>query len=418
MDNNTYIFNFTFTPKKLSEARKHVQKRYEDIDLLTASQISGMRLPKLLELIRQTSEDEIEALARQLKKTDIMVLLYQFPHHMETNETQKKINLLVSLRCNSTIGNYVWGIFQHDYQNIFVQDLLRRLFAVESFSYLNVNNDELLKGIAHALVDKTGLARGMVQIFMNGKMKTEQLLKTLKIKSESPIEDFIMYQMLYGSLNKDDVIRRDGEAFLCQLLDRYPIHSYQELMKIYLEAREHSQFHPKIIEQAVIRLHDPRERMADWEFLSESSLNEVNRWLLEIELQKFFEGDTNRRFEYWKRYLHYITNVVQLKGYNDPKVAFIYFDHFVVVEFGNIGAAYFYHKRGFERFILSRTQQSEFKNKGLSAKENLLKETDKSKNGELLYIHKLGHHGYFDTWTAKFTRHMQEYMDGYFDYLE
>ncbi|MCA0757009.1 hypothetical protein KP806_18265 [Paenibacillus sp. N4] len=418
MDNNTYIFNFTFTPKKLSEARKQVQKRYEDIDLLTASQISGMRLPKLLELIRRTPEAEIEALALQLKKTDIMVLLYQFPHNTESNDTQKKINLLISHRYNSMIGNYVWGIFQHDYQNIFVHDLLRRFFAVERFDFLSINNDAMIKRLTDALTNKSGVAHGLVHLFMDGNMKTEQLLKTIKIKSESPIEDFIMYQMLRECLKKDDVIRRDGESFICQLLDRYPMHQYQNIIKIYLEARDHEHFHPKILEQAIIRLHDPRERMADWAFLSESAFNEVNRWLLEIELKKFFEGDTNRRFEYWKKYFHYISNVVQLKGRNDPKVAFIYFNEFVVVEFGDMGASYFYHKRGFDRFILSQTTGTEFAGKSTRVKESLLKITDKIRNGESLFINRLRHIGPYETWTAKFTHHMQEYLDGYYDYSE
>lgn len=418
MDNNTYIFNFTFTPKKLSEARKTVQKRYEDIDMLTASQVSGLRLPKLLELIRQTPEEGIEKLAQQLRKTDIMVLLYQYPHFAESNDTQKKINLVISNRYSPTIGSYVWGVFQHDYQNIYVQDLLRRLFAIDQFGFLHVNNEAVTKGFITALTSKDGIAPSMVQMFTTGKTKTEQLLKTIKIKSESLLEDFLLFRMLQNGLFKDEILRRDSEGFICQLLERYPIHQYQELIKAYLEARNHEQFHPKLLEQAIKRLHDPRERMADWGFLSEFAINEVNRWLLEIELKKFFEGDTNRRFEYWKRYLHYIKNVVQLKGRNDPKVAFIYFEDVVVVEFGNIGAAYFYHKRGFDRYILSRTTGNDFGRKSVTAKENLLKETDRRKYGEPLFIHKLGHHGYFETWTAKFTRHMQEYMDGYYDYSE
>lgn len=416
MDNNSYIFNFTFKPKKLTEARKKVQQKYEDIDMLTASQISSLRLPKLLELIRQTPEEGIEDLAQTLRKTDIMVLLYQYPHFVESNDTQKKINLVISNRYSITIGSYVWGVFQHDYQNIYVQDLLRRFFAIDQFSFLSVNNEVITKGFLPALTSKEGIAPSLVQLFTNALTKTEQLLKTIKIKVESPLEDFLLFRMLQNGLCKDDILRRDGEGFVCQLLERYPIHQYQELIKAYLEARNHEQFHPMLLEQAIKRLHDPRERMADWVFLSDFAMNEVNRWLLEIELKKFFEGDISHRFEYWKRYMHYIKDVVQLKGWNDPKVAFIYFEDIVVVEFGNIGAAYFYHRRGFDKYILSRTTGTDFEKKSVTAKESLLK--DMRKYDEPLFIHKLGHHGFFETWTSKFTSHMQEYLDGYYDYSE
>ncbi|MCR2807718.1 hypothetical protein [Paenibacillus soyae] len=418
MDNNTYIFNFTFTPKKLVETRKSVQKRYEDIDLLTASQISGMRLPKLLELIRGTPETEIESLATQLKKTDIMVLLYQFPHQTESNETQKKINLLICHRYSSTIGNYVWGIFQHEFQNVFVQDLLRRCFAVDQFGFLDLSNSKLIDGMKAALINRSGINKGLVELLRGVTVKVEHVLKAVKIKADSPLENHVLYNMLLEGMHSDEMIRRDGEGFICQLLDRYPIHDYQQVMKVYLEARNHNQFHSNLLEQAIVRLHDPRERIADWEFLSEQAMQQVQRWLLEIELKKFFEGDVGQRFEYWKRYLHYIKDVIQLKGRNDPKVAFIYFENIVVVEFGNIGAAYFYHKAGFNKFILSKTTGTEFSSRSVTAKESLLKNMNYTKNGEPLYIHKLGHHGFFDTWTAKFTRHMQEYMDGYYDYAE
>lgn len=71
MDDKTYIFTFSFRPQKLSQARQDIENKYGDIDKLTASQLSAVRLPKLLELIRQTPEDEIEQLAHTLKKRDV-----------------------------------------------------------------------------------------------------------------------------------------------------------------------------------------------------------------------------------------------------------------------------------------------------------------------------------------------------------
>lgn len=90
MDDKTYIFTFAFKPQKLSQAREYIERKYEDLDRLTASQLSALRLPKLLELIRQTPEEEIEQLSKTLKKRDVMVLVYEYPYHQESNSVQKK----------------------------------------------------------------------------------------------------------------------------------------------------------------------------------------------------------------------------------------------------------------------------------------------------------------------------------------
>lgn len=79
MDDKTYIFTFAFKPQKLSQAREYIERKYEDLDRLTASQLSALRLPKLLELIRQTPEEEIEQLSKTLKKETLWFLYMSIP---------------------------------------------------------------------------------------------------------------------------------------------------------------------------------------------------------------------------------------------------------------------------------------------------------------------------------------------------
>lgn len=416
MENDEYIFHFTFEPKKLSRIRHDVERRYKDIDRSIAEQLTAYRLPVLLELIRQTSPDQIESIAATLKRRDINVLLYGYPYKSESHDTKRKINIILSSRYSGGIGKYVWNLFQHEYEDVYLQDLLRRIYAVDAFEFLIPDQiPELDNYLVGALASKEGIAQGFVPLLADGEMISTKLFKNLEIKENSPLEMFLLFEMLKKGLAKDNMIKRESESLIRLRLERYALNDYQELIKIYLEARTHESFDPLLLEQAVIRLHDPREREDDWTFLNETALAEVNRWLVVNELKKFFEGDANRRFDYWERYLHYIVNVEQLKGNGNLKVAFIYFADFVVVEFGIIGAAYFYHRDGFDRWILTRTQTREFRSRSISYKEKCLKDTTKIMKETPLFIHKMSHSG---GWTVKFTRYMQHYLDGIYDYDE
>lgn len=419
MDNNTYIYHFTFNPMKLHKIRQEIEKNYEDLDKLTALKLQSLRLPQILELVRVTHLDNIEELADSFRKSDVMILLYSYPYSAESYETKHKINLILTGRYSPSAGIFVWELFQHFYKDEYLQDLLRRIYSVDSFEFLLMNASPMLKdAIKKSLDHLEGVAQGIVPLFSNGTTKVLDLQKSLKLKHNAPLESFLFYKMLLEGLAEDILINREGESFIVQQLEQYSMIDYQELIKKYLESRKRDQFHIMVIEQAVRRLHDPRERREDWHFLNERSMDEVIRWLIEIELKKFFEGDANRRFDFWKRYLLEIENVVLLKGRNEPKVAFIYFKEFVVVEFGNIGAAYFYHREGFEYRILRYTNSYEFRRKSTTGKENALKETDKQYRGHPLFIHRLGHHGHYSTWTYKFKRHMDYYLDNIFDYNE
>ncbi|XEC95689.1 hypothetical protein AB6A23_03695 [Paenibacillus tarimensis] len=417
MDNDGYLYHYTFPPTKLRAAREVVEHRYGDVDKDNARRLAPYRLPKLLEFIRRTPTDELETWAVTLKKSDVMVLLYQYPYPDETQDTQRKVNIVLSKRFTSSMGRYLWGLFSHDYEHVYLQDLLRRVYPVDSYAFLNPGQDTR-EALVAALSNRSGIAYGLIPFFTTSKKHSKELLKSLQIKEDCPIEHFLLFEMLLAGLQYDVFIRREGEASIQRKLEKYPLEHYQQLMKVYLEARTYETFHGVILEEAIKRLHDPRERMVDWTFLSEKALSDVKRWLVVNELRKFFEGDNNRRFEYWKRYLHYIDNVTQLRGNGDPKVAFIYFRQFVVVEFGNIGSAYFYHREGFDNWILSRTTSHNFRRRSTNVKESLLKETARTMRGDPLFINKEGHFGYYETWSRKFTRHMQEYLAGNFDYSE
>lgn len=405
MQNDVRFHPFFFRPKKLLEERMKIENKFKDAEKEIALLRSQIELPKLLNLIRATPFEEIAEWSKSLRKMDVLLLLYEYPYPEESDETKRKINHILTTRYVGIVGRTVWGLFQQDIVDLFLQDLIRSSYSIEKDTFLGLD-EEMLLVFGVAMGNQEGIIEGLIPYLLTMNEKSNLVLKKWKVKENSVLEETLTRKMLIEGLSEDFIIHRDGMDYVIQQLDHYPLNDYKKLLQVYLEAREYTKFHPAIMRQAIQRLLDPREYEENWRFLSKEAFSRVLRWLFSHELKKFFEKDTNSiRFNYWKRFIDYMVNVTLLK---DPFVAFIDFGPFVVVEFGNMGAAYFYHKEGFEEFILPLTKNRFGLTRSTQRKEEMLKDKDLVKQGIKLFIDKLDHRGY---WQRNFDLKMQQYLN-------
>ena len=407
MSNNNRFHLFHFKPRKLQEERVFIEKTFKNSERNVLAKRSKFNLPKLLESIRKVNMNDLADLMKTLRKMDILLLIYEYPFNNETNETKKKINKILGELYISTVGRTAWELFQQDVEDPFLHELLQLSYKKESSSFLGIET-EFLEPFADAFSAKAGIIKGLLPFLQDTKMNTRQVLKKWKVKDASVLENKLMTDLLVHSLTEDYIVRRDGVESITNFLKSISSKDYKKLLKVYIEARNYKQYHHQIMEQAIRRLMDPREQEEEWGFISAKALEQVKKWLYSNELKKFFDSDINsQRFEYWKRYIDYMENVIPLKM---PMVAFIYFADFVVVEFGEMGAAYFYHRKGFETLILPRTNNYKFRNTiSKATKERMLKDTSEEMNGMPLFITKLDHRG---GWQRRFDIYMSKY-----DYL-
>lgn len=411
MEINQYFYLFSFKPQLLMDERIRVERKYKNKAVDIIKRRGKMLLPKLLELIRSTPIEKIEELAQSLKKMEVLLLIYDdYPFPNENQETVLKINRILTSRYSIEVGKTAWTIFQHQFEEVLLQDLLRGVYHVDRFGFLLLD-DRLQERMEHAVCHKGGMVQGLTSMVLSMDMKTKDIFDKLKVEEESKLEATLMKNVLEQGLATDELINRDGTEFIVRLLDKYPMDEYKLLIRIYLEARKFNQFHANLIQQAVDRLRDPRERITDWEFLSDEAVEEVKRWLIQKKLQIIFKDDQdNKRLNYWKRFIDYMQDVELIQ---DPMIAFIYFDKFVVVEYGQMGAAYFYHREGFDQIIHPISTSYSFKNsRSRTNKEAMLKVPERTRKGIPLYIDKLGHHG--RNWADKFDYYMRYYLDGVF----
>jgi hypothetical protein len=405
MENSPRFHLFSFEPKELKDVRIKVENKFKDIERNLALSRRTILLPKLLETIRSLSFTEIVTFAYSLKKMEVLLLLYEYPFTSETDETRNKINIILTTRYSSAVGQRAWALFQHDISDPFLQDLIRGCYFRDRVGFLGID-EAFLKPFENAMEDKQGIINGLVSFLLNTTFHTKEVLKKWKVKEESLLEEELVKRLFSASLAHDSIMKKDGPNYIAERLEYLSLQDYKQLLKIYLEARDHDQFDYVIMNQAIRRLHDPRERDVEWDFLSQRALTQVHKWLIGNELKKFFLRDANsERIDYWKRFINYIDDVESLK---DPFVVFIYFRDFVVVEFGNIGAAYFYHKEGFHEFIRPRIHSHTFRySRSTARKEGMLKDIERVRHGIRLFINKLDHRG---RWQRKFDLQMQEYL--------
>ncbi|QCT01571.1 hypothetical protein E6C60_0850 [Paenibacillus algicola] len=411
MEINKYFYMFSFEPQLLTEERHRVERKFENKAADIIKRRGKMLLPNLLELIRSTPMDQIEGLAKKLKKMEVLLLIYEdYPFPDENPETVFKINQILTARYSNEVGKTAWNMYQHLISDNMLQDLLRRIFQVDQFGFLLLEV-RLQRNLEQAIFHIDGMVQGMTSMLLSLDMGIKDVFEKLKVEENSKLEMSLMKRVLEQGLSTDFIINRDGTEFIARLLDTYPMDEYKQLIKIYFEARSYDHFHAVLTQQAIDRLRDPRERLTDWHFLNDQAVGEVKRWLIQRKLQIIFKDDQdNKRLNYWKRFIDHMRDVELIQ---DPMIAFIYFDQFVVVEYGNIGAAYFYHREGFDNIIQPISTSHTFRNsRSRTKKEYMLKVPEPIKKGHPLFINKLGHHGRY--WTDKFDEHMRYYLDGVF----
>lgn len=403
MSSKTKFHLFSFHPKKLLTERIRVETKFGNIEEDVITMIAKDRLPKLLELIRATPFEKLEELI--YSRMDVQILLYEYPYKEESVDTRKKINRVLLLKYVPLVGRTGWELFQHDTEDLFLHDLIRNSYFLDRDYFLNIDQ-EYLQPIGEAVLNKKGIVQGLSSYMATAKHAAQKVLSHWKIKEGSMLEKKIVLGMMKESRFSESIIARDSIAFVLRILKQCAMVEFKQLMKLYLEGKKHTAFHNKILERAISKLHDPRERMEDWEFLSESALNQVKRWLLSNELKRFFESDSNsERFDYWKRYIDYMEDVTLIKH---PQAAIIYFTNLVVVEFGEIGAAYFYHKDGFINTMLKKDINSyKFRNASKSTREKLLKCSELERERYSLFITKLDHRG---GWPRRFDNRITDIL--------
>lgn len=385
---------FHYYPVALKEESRRIQEKYKNADQVPQS-LTIIKLPKLLEKIRALSDviPDIIAFAKTLKSIDINILATEFPYETENRSTVRKIKIILVERYNRIVGRRFWSHFQILPYNHEVTEILSHAFTVEEASYLalntrirhHYNNIFSSHYIMDQLVDRLGKERRVLA----------DSFSEWKISVDGRLSDELWILLLETFIKEEWFVNVQGVETIVAKMDNISNAQYKKVLNRYLLSRNFQQYHIELLKQSIQRLGDPRESLYRWNDISENAIESVKKWLFKIELFEFLDYD---RFDYWEKYIHKVTD---LKVVEDPPVAAMYFNDFVVVEFAKIGnAAYFYDAKGFSKHLAA------------TLKAYVPVERLKDRKADF-YIHKLSHAG---SWRSRFDDYMSHYMHGNFWY--
>ncbi|MFF3024573.1 hypothetical protein ACFVRR_18280 [Gottfriedia sp. NPDC057948] len=409
MSVSSKFYHFSFAPKKLVVERDKIEKKFKDLDDTLIETGTIIKLPQLLELIRKTQIKDIENILSKFSNFDIRVMMYEYPFTNEKHDDQIKINHILTALYKSEFGKIIWKLYQEYFSNEYLQSILISSYSKESDNFLGMPEDiSVLFG--EALLNKAGINMGLVDIALKSSDILSNVFKQLKVVKESSLERKLIEGVLLKGVKSNKIFETEEMKQIIEYLNKMPLNVYQNILKNYIEVREYKKFDDAILKNAINRLLNPKDDDKLWDFLDDTSMIKVKKWINQAKLKEVFEQDKdNKRFEYWKRFNDFFEDVEVIRN---PLVAFMYFKDFVVVEFGIMGAAYFYHKTGFDELIYPRINSFKFRNsRSNSTKENMLKETITEYQGIELFINKLTHLP-VDTWPVKkFDPQMSIYLN-------
>jgi len=390
---------FHFFPHRLTEESKKIEKKYKDADKVS-ERVSKVKLPKLLKQIQQLSSDKesLTQFAKKLKRIDVNILASEYPYETEDNELLKKIIIILSVKYNRIVGKRFWGHFQLMPKDKRIHKMLDYAFRNEDANYLALK--PTIREKYENIFKTDQVLANMTSNIGEEKKPLEESLQEWKVKEGSTLESHLWTKTLYKFIEYDWFIQTQGVKVIEDKLENMKLGNYKKILNRYLEMNDFEEYYTEFIQQALERLGDPRESLVKWQDFSEDVLGKVRKWLFKTELFEFLD---NERFNYWKKYIRDFRDVEVIEN---PQVAAMYFNGFVVVEFAEINnAAYFYRTEGFNKKLSHRMRT------GVPAKELKVKDAD-------FYINSLAHSKSrgVPTWYNKFDDYMTQYKNGNFNY--
>ncbi|MYL35845.1 hypothetical protein GLW05_19930 [Pontibacillus yanchengensis] len=390
---------FHFFPHRLTEESKKIEEKYKDADKIS-EKLSKVKLPKLLKQIQQLSSDKdsLTKFAKKLKRIDINILASEFPYEIENEDLLNKITIILSVQYNRIVGKRFWGHFQLLPKDKHVHWMLNYAFRIEDANYLALN--PTVREKYNSIFRTDQVLAGMVSNIGEENKPLVDSFQQWKIKEGSTLESHLWTMTLFKFIEYDWFIQKQGVEVIEKKLETIKLGNYKKILNRYLEVNDFEEYYTGLIKQALVSLGDPRESLVKWQGFSQDVIGKVKKWLIKTELFEFLD---NERFNYWKKFIRDFRDVEVLEN---PQVAAMYFNGFVLVEFAEINnAAYFYRTEGFNNKLSHRMRT------GVPAKDLKVKDT-------AYYINSLTHNkrNGKPVWYDKFDDYMTQYKNGNFAY--
>ena len=374
--------SFSFQPSKLIAVKDDIIKKFPtkaDIFKLKKRKAAEVNLEKLLAKIKETKLSNINFLADELRKHEIIALVNNYEEI--PNELLEKVNKIILYKYDRQLVDMLWNIYLEKHNN---KDLISLMSSL--LSKLESYNDK--EKILKIIFDNKSPHISFIAYYNNSNHGLFELFEILDMVIENSFTQ-VVAKMIFSNCEKKSFDIESNENLL-KVFSGLKLNELYSVVENYLLTLENDEFEESIMYKIKDRLGDPREDFSTaWNEVSEKAKDNAAAWFNLKRLREFFDSiktdqrEAQQRFDYWETQCD---EMVKVEFVEDKLQLFMIFKNFVVIEFGDLGnAAYFYEKNYFDQNLAKYMLNSN------TVSNTILKKTSAARDRNKKYIEKLDH---------------------------
>jgi len=376
--------SFSFQPSKLIAVKDDIIKKFPtkaDIFKLKQRKAAEVDLEKLLSKVKETKLSNIDFLADELKKYEIIALINNY--EKIPKELLEKVNKIILYKSDRQLVGMLWNTFLEEQNNKDLISLMSSLLSkLESYN----DKEQILK----IIFDEKSPHISFIAYYNNSNHGLFKLFDILDMVIENSFTQ-VVAKMIFSNCEKKTFDIESNENLL-KVFSGLKLNGLYSVVENYLLTLENNEFEESIMYKIKDRLGDPREDFSTaWVEVSNNAREKASSWLNYKRLKEFFDSiktdqeEAQKRFDYWEK--HY-NDMKKVEFIEDKLQLFMIFNNFVVIEFGELGnAAYFYEKNYFDQNLAKYMLNSNI------VRNDFLKKTSDANNENKKYIEKINHIG-------------------------
>ena len=374
--------SFSFQPSKLIAVKDDIIKKFPtktDIFKLKQRKAAEVDLEKLLAKIKETKLSNINFLADELKKYEIIALINNY--NKIPKELLEKVNKIILYKSDKQLFDMLWNTYLEEHNNKDLISLINSLLLKRG----NYNDKEQVLKI---IFDNKSPHISFIAYYNNSNYGLFDLFSLLDMVIENNFTQ-VVAKMIFNNCDKNTFNNESNENLL-KVFSGLKLNELYSVVENYLLTLENDEFDQSIMYKIKDRLGDPREDFSTaWNEINNKARDKASSWLNYKRLKEFFDSietdqeEAQKRFNYWEK--HY-NDMKKVEFVEDKLQLFMIFNEFVVIEFGDLGnAAYFYEKNYFDQNLAKHMSKSN------AVSNTLLKKTSEARDTNKKYVEKLDH---------------------------
>jgi len=329
---------------RLQQAATVVKKQHLRLDELAKS-VEGDVLEKLIEVIENCDSNDIPELARILTTREARLLVYLLIRDLEP-KTVYKVYHLLEIRTNPRQLVQGWSLFRSHPGS----EQLRKGLSIISKSLYNKQSQltEFIQRIQQIFLS-ADIDQALVKELTQSDLVLVDWLSGLSSTNDYLVTDsyplYVWMQNMVLRLGDRNLLVRHGLEEIETWFDNIPARFYDDASVNYINVLYDYEWNISRIEEIVERYGLPALKNTFWHNVDEKKQKAIQHLVGYRLIAEFFEDlvDPNRRFEFWKGYVDFLTGAVYPK---DRSRILLKFTQFLLVEFRDVGnAGYIYPKR-------------------------------------------------------------------------